>query len=97
MVRMEVVDAAVNEIMATTFRVRVKRLILVKGTDYQDQLDEISYRIRALDPDIMSDEQFDEQVRRSGASTPTDRRQPCAAMRCGVRRSAPPATMATRQ
>ena len=64
MVRMEVVDAAVNEIMATTFRVPVKRLILVKGTDYQDQLDEISYRIRALDPDLMSDEQFDEQVRR---------------------------------
>jgi hypothetical protein len=31
--------------------------------DYQDQLDEISYRIRALDPDLMSDEQFDEQVR----------------------------------
>jgi site-specific DNA recombinase len=64
MVRMEVVDAAVNEIMATTFRIRVKRLILVKGTDYQDQLEEISYRIRALDPDVMSDEQFDEQVRR---------------------------------
>ncbi len=64
MVRMEVVDAAVNEIMATTFRVRVKRLILVKGTDYQDELDEISYRIRALDPDAMSDEQWDEQVRR---------------------------------
>ena len=64
MVRMEVVDAAVNEIMATTFRVPVKRLIMVKGTDYQDQLDEISYRIRALDPDVMSDEQFDEQVRR---------------------------------
>ena len=64
MVRMEVVDAAVNEIMATTFRVPVKQLILVKGTDYQDQLDEISYRIRALDPDVMSDEQFDEQVRR---------------------------------
>ena len=63
-VRMEVVDAAVNEIMATTFRVRVKRLILVKGTDYQDQLEVISYRIRALDPDAMSDEQFDEQVRR---------------------------------
>ena len=37
MVRMEVVDAAVNEVMATTFRVPVKRLILVKGTDYQDQ------------------------------------------------------------
>src|SRR5208282_1767587 len=64
MVRMEVADAAVNEIMATTFRVRVKRLILVKGTDYQDQLEEISYRIRALDSDVMSDEQFDEQVRR---------------------------------
>jgi Recombinase/Recombinase zinc beta ribbon domain len=64
MVRMEVTDAAVNEIMATTFGVPVKRLILVKGTDYQDQLDEISYRIRALDPDLMSDEQFDEQVRR---------------------------------
>jgi hypothetical protein len=64
MVRMEVADAAVDEIMATTFRVRVKRLILVKGTDYQDQLEEISYRIRALDPDVMSDEQFDEQVRR---------------------------------
>ena len=63
MVRMEVVDAAVDEIMATTFRVRVKRLILVKGTDYQDQLEEISYRIRVLDPDVMSDEQFDEQVR----------------------------------
>ena len=64
MVRMEVADTAVEEIMATTFGVPVKRLILVKGTDYQDQLDEISYRIRALDPDVMSDEQFDEQVRR---------------------------------
>jgi len=64
MVRMEVADAAVDEIMATTFGVPVKRLILVKGTDYQDQLEEISYRIRALDPDLMSDEQFDEQVRR---------------------------------
>ena len=60
----EVADTAVGEIMATTFGVPVKRLILVKGTDYQDQLDEISYRIRALDPDLMSDEQFDEQVRR---------------------------------
>jgi hypothetical protein len=37
---------------------------LVKGTDYQDQLEEISYRIRALNPDVMSDEQWDEQVRR---------------------------------
>ena len=64
MVRMEVADTAVEEIMATTFGVPVKRLILVTGTDYQDQLDEISYRIRALDPDLMSDEQFDEQVRR---------------------------------
>jgi len=64
MVRMDVADAAVDEIMATTFRVPVKRLILVKGTDYQDQLEEISYRIRALDPDVMSDEQFDEQVRK---------------------------------
>ena len=63
-VRMEVADTAVEEIMATTFGVPVKRLILVTGTDYQDQLDEISYRIRALDPDLMSDEQFDEQVRR---------------------------------
>ena len=54
----------VDEIVATTFGVPVKMLILVKGTDYQDQLDEISYRIRALDPDVMSDEQFDEQVRR---------------------------------
>jgi hypothetical protein len=61
---MEVADTAVEEIMATTFGVPVKRLILVKGTDYQDQLEEISYRIRALDPDLMSDEQFDEQVRR---------------------------------
>jgi hypothetical protein len=64
MVRMEVADTAVEEITATTFGVPVKRLILVKGTDYQDQLEEISYRIRALDPDVMSDEQFDEQVRR---------------------------------
>jgi hypothetical protein len=30
---------------------------LVKGTDYQDELDEISYRVRALDPDLMSDEE----------------------------------------
>jgi hypothetical protein len=45
--------------------VPVKRLlILVTGPRYQDQLDEISYRIRALDPDLMSDERFDEQVRR---------------------------------
>ena len=45
--------------MATTFGVPVERLILVTGIHYQDQLDEISYRIRALDPDAM----FDEQVR----------------------------------
>ena len=54
MVRMEVADTAVgtqDEIMATTFGVSVKRLILVTGTHYQDQLDEISYRIKALDPD----------------------------------------------
>jgi hypothetical protein len=37
-------------------------LILVKGTDYQDQLEEISYRIRALDPDVMSDDQYDAQL-----------------------------------
>ena len=54
-----------DEIVATTVGVPVKRLlILVTGTRYQDQLDEISYRIRALDPDLMSDERFDEQVRR---------------------------------
>lgn len=41
----------VDEIVATTFGVPVKRLILVKGTDYQDQMEEISYRIRSLDPD----------------------------------------------
>jgi hypothetical protein len=64
MVRMEVADTAVDEIMATTFGAPVKRLILVTGTHYQDQLDEISYRIKALDPDAMFDEQFDEQVRR---------------------------------
>jgi hypothetical protein len=49
---MEVADTAVEEIIATTFGVPVKRLILVKGTDYQDQAEEISYRIRALDPDL---------------------------------------------
>ena len=43
MVRMEVADAAVNEIMATTFRVPVKRLILIKGLDHQDELEEISH------------------------------------------------------
>jgi hypothetical protein len=54
-----------DEIVATTVGVPVKRLlILVTGTRYQNQLDEISYRIRALDPDLMSDERFDEQVRR---------------------------------
>jgi DNA invertase Pin-like site-specific DNA recombinase len=64
MVRMEVTDAAVNQIMATTFHVPVKRLILVKGSDYQDELDEIRYRIRELDPDLMSDEQYDAELRR---------------------------------
>jgi hypothetical protein len=53
-----------DEIVATTFGVPVKRLILVTGTHYQDQPDEISYRIKTLDPDAMFDEQFDEQVRR---------------------------------
>jgi len=62
MVRMEVADAAVNEIMATTFRVPVKRLILVKGSDHQDELEEIRYRIRELDPDLMSDEQYDAEL-----------------------------------
>ncbi len=61
---MEVADTAVEEIMATTFGVPVKRLILVTRTHYQDQPDELSYRIRPLDSDAMCDEQFDEHVRR---------------------------------
>lgn len=64
MVRMEVTDAAVNQIMATTFRVPVKRLILVKGSDHQDELEEISHRIRELDPDVMTDEQYDAELAR---------------------------------
>ena len=64
MVPMEMADTTVDEIMATTFGVSVKRLILVTGTHYQDQMDEISYRTKAQDPDAMFDEQFDEQVRR---------------------------------
>jgi len=52
MVRMELADAAVDEIMATTFRVRVKRLILVKGPGHQGELEEISHRIREPDPDV---------------------------------------------
>ena len=54
MVRMDLADAAVDEIMATTFRVRVKRLILVKGPGHQGELEEISHRIRELDPDVMT-------------------------------------------
>jgi hypothetical protein len=50
MVRMEVKDVAVIEIMATTFGVPVKRLILVKGSDHQDEMEEISHRIRDLGP-----------------------------------------------
>ena len=46
-------DATADEIMATTFGVPVKRLILVKSTDYQDELEKISYRVRALDPDVI--------------------------------------------
>ena len=64
MVRMEVADAAVNEIMATTFRVSIKRLILIKGPDHQDELEEISHRIREPDPDVMTDEQYDAELAR---------------------------------
>ena len=64
MVRMDVADAAVNQIMATTFRVPVKRLILIKGSDHQDELEEISHRIRELDPDVMTDEQYDAELAR---------------------------------
>ena len=53
-----------SEIMATTFDVPVKRLILIAGTRLPGPAGRDSYRIRALDPDVMSDEQFDEQVRR---------------------------------
>ena len=64
MVRMEVADTAVDEIMATTFGVPVKRLIFGHGHRLPDELGEASYRVRALDPDVMSDEEFDEQVRK---------------------------------
>jgi hypothetical protein len=64
MVRMEVADAAVNEIMATTFRVPVKRLILIKGLGHQDELEEISHRIREPDPDVMTDGQYDAELAR---------------------------------
>ena len=55
MARMEVAD----EIIATTFRVPVKRLILIKGPGHQDELEEISHRIREPDPDVMTGEQYD--------------------------------------
>ena len=64
MVRMEVADAAVNEIMATTFRVPVKRLILIKGLGHQDELEEISHRIREPDPDVMTGEKYDAELAR---------------------------------
>ncbi len=57
-------DAAVNEIMATTFRVPVKRLILIKGPGRQDELEEISHRIREPAPDVMTDEQDDAELAR---------------------------------
>src|SRR5260370_34546182 len=63
--RMGVAEAAVNEIMATTFRVRVKRLILIKGPGHQDELREISHRIRERDLDgVMTDEQYDAELAR---------------------------------
>jgi hypothetical protein len=63
--------------VATTVGVSLKRLlILVTGTRYQDQLDEISYRIRGLDPDLMSGERFDEQVRRLRAGRDRLKAQP---------------------
>jgi hypothetical protein len=55
---MKVADTAVEEIMATTFGVPVKRLILVMWAHYQDQPDELSYRLKALGPDAMFDEQL---------------------------------------
>ena len=64
MVRMDVADAAVNQVIAATFRVPVKRLILVKGSDYQDELEEVSRRMRDLDPDVMTDEQYDAELAR---------------------------------
>jgi len=64
MVRMEVADAAVDEIMATTFGVPVKRLILIKGLGHQDGLEEISHRIREPDPDVMTDEQYAAELAR---------------------------------
>jgi hypothetical protein len=58
MALMEVADAVVNEIMATTFGVPVKRLTLIKGLGHQDELEEISHRIRELDPDVMTGGQY---------------------------------------
>jgi hypothetical protein len=61
-------DTAVGHLRTRSWPPRsvspVKRLISVTGTHHQDQLDEISYRIKALDPDVMFDERFDKQVRR---------------------------------
>jgi hypothetical protein len=42
----------------------VKRLILIKGSDHQDELEEVSYRIRELDPDVMTDDQYDAELAR---------------------------------
>jgi len=94
MVRMELADAAVDEIMATTFRVRVKRLILIKGSDHQDELEEISHRIRELDPDVMTDEQYDAELARLRAGRDRLRALPAgpvgrAAHRGAVRRHLP--------
>jgi hypothetical protein len=64
MVRMEKADAAVDEIMATTFDTPVKRLTLIPGTDYTDELEEIRYRIRELDPAAMTDDEYDAELRK---------------------------------
>jgi DNA invertase Pin-like site-specific DNA recombinase len=59
MARLDLVDTAVDEIMATTFDTPVKRLILIKGTDHTEALEEVMYRIRDLDPHTMTDQEYD--------------------------------------
>jgi hypothetical protein len=45
-----------------TFRVPVKRLILVKGPGHQTSWKEVSHRIMELDPDVMTGGQYDAEL-----------------------------------
>lgn len=65
MVRLEEVDAAVDEAMRGNYQPILKRLY-IPGHNHDAQIADVNFRIKQLDPEAMTDDEYDAALKAQG-------------------------------